>query len=155
MSCSNGTPTMISCLATRTISLHALCTSKMCSSTSAQKTQSNESEAKSSLVTSPATGVTRGISKRGLCRSSAVTSGKYSISSREKCPSLAPMSSTDLRPLGSKRRRSFVRALSSSLPRYFSRFLSTPTSGHIPTCGLIVAQIGPLKSAARITRHSS
>lgn len=100
----------------------------MCSSSSAQKTQSNEPEAKSSFVTSPATVTTRGIAKRGLCKSSAVTSEKYFVSNWEKCPSLAPMSSTDRRPLGSKRRRSFVRAFSSSLARYFPRFLSTPAS---------------------------
>jgi hypothetical protein len=100
----------------------------MCSSTSAQKTQSNESDAKSSFVTSPATVKTRGISKRGLSKSSAVTSEKYSVSNREKCPSLAPMSSTDRRLLGSKHSRSVVRAFSSSLARYFSRFLSTPAS---------------------------
>ena len=70
---------------------------------------------------------TRGISKAGLCKSSAVTSEKYSVSNREKCPSLAPMSSTDRRFLGSKRSRSFVRTFSSSLARYFSRYVCTLT----------------------------
>ena len=57
-----------------------------------------------------------------------VVSGKYCVSNREKCPSLALMSSTDRRFLGDKRRRSFVRAFSSALARYFSRFLSTLAS---------------------------
>ena len=148
MSCRNGTPTIISCLATLIISLHARCTSGICSSTSAQKTQSKEREAKSSFVASPSTVTTRGISKRGFFKSSAVTSEKNSVSSREKCPSLAPISSTDRRFLGSKRRRSFVRSFSSSLAWYFSSSLSTesPESGCIFVSGLIVAQIVHSKS---------
>src|SRR5208283_2512929 len=65
-SCLNGTPMMISCLATLFISLHARCISGTCSSTSAQKMQSNELGGKSSFVTSPATATTRGITKVGL-----------------------------------------------------------------------------------------
>src|SRR5215472_17187494 len=76
VSCWNGTPIIISCLATRMISLHAVCTAGMCSNTSAQNTQSNELSETSSFVTSPATVATPGYSKVGLCRSKAVTSGK-------------------------------------------------------------------------------
>jgi len=95
----------------------------MCSSTSAQKTQSNELSEKSSRVASPATVTTRGYWKQGFSRSNAVTSAKYPVRSLEKCPSRAPISSTERPPLGRIRTRSAARASSGWLARYRSSSL--------------------------------
>src|SRR5215472_12470284 len=130
VSCWNGTPTIISYLATRMISLHAVCTSGMCSNTSAQNTQSKELSAKSSFFASPATVTTPGHSNVGFCKSRAVTSGKCSVRSLAKCPSRVPISSTERRPFGNTRSKSFVRSCSDLLDRYsayrsaFMAFLS-------------------------------
>src|SRR5215475_6223003 len=123
VSCLNGTPIRTSYLATLAISRQAFCISRTCSRTSAQKTQSNDSEANCRFVTSPSTVTTLGISNRGRCKSSAVTSAKRSLNSLAKCPSLAPMSNTDSRPCGSKLSKSWVRAISRSLAWYFSSLL--------------------------------
>src|SRR5487761_3195 len=84
MSCLNGTPTIISCLLTLTISRQALCKLGMCSNTSAQNVQSNELSANSRFVTSPATVRTRGCSNEGSRRSNAVTVVKCWDRIREK-----------------------------------------------------------------------
>lgn len=56
--------------------------------------------------------------RKGFSRSSAVTEAKCSVSSLERKPSLAPISSAVLRPLGRTRSKSAVRAFSSSDVRF-------------------------------------
>ena len=60
---------------------------------------------------------TPGMSNSGFTRSSAVTRSNRPASSREKCPSRAPTSSTDEQPEGSSPKRSAVRASSAAEAR--------------------------------------
>lgn len=97
-----------------------------CSSTSAQKTKSNEPSVNCIAAAFPLTHRIFGWGMFGSVRSSAVTPSKRSAIKSEKWPSRAPMSNA-LRPLaGMKRRRSVVLCCSEVEARYLVKSIRGP-----------------------------